>query len=98
MFRKRKLTKTEFRDANDPESGFRSETKTRIFGKFSNPEPVPEPESEFFLKPLINLAYILMFFTKPNPNLDKKPNRPPICSGFASLKIQKIWFNYTFQN
>jgi hypothetical protein len=36
------------RDANEPESGFEPEPKTRKFGKFSNPEPVPDPESDFF--------------------------------------------------
>jgi hypothetical protein len=36
------------RDANEPVLGFEPEPKTRFFGKFSNPEPVPEPESDFF--------------------------------------------------
>jgi hypothetical protein len=39
------------RDANEP--------KTRFFGKFSNPEPVPEPESNFLRTQYLN----------PNPNL-----------------------------
>jgi hypothetical protein len=39
----------EMQIANEPESGFEPEPKTRKFGKFSNPEPVPDPESDFFI-------------------------------------------------
>ncbi len=35
------------RDANELIPGFEPETKTRFFGKNLNPEPVPEPESDF---------------------------------------------------
>jgi hypothetical protein len=47
------------RDANEPVPGFEPEPKTRFFGKFSNPEPVPEPESDFLRTQYLN----------PNPSL-----------------------------
>jgi hypothetical protein len=46
-----------FRDANEPIPGFEPEPKTRFFGKFSNPEPVPE--SDFLRTQYLN----------PNPSL-----------------------------
>jgi hypothetical protein len=53
------------RDANEPVPGFESEPKTRFFGKFSNPEPVPEPESDFlrtqYLNPNPSLKYLKYF-------------------------------------
>jgi hypothetical protein len=52
------------RDANEPVPGFEPEPKTRFFGKFSNPEPVPEPESDF-LKTL---------YPNPNPCLEVLKN------------------------
>jgi hypothetical protein len=53
------------RDANETVPGFEPEPKTRFFGKFSNPEPVPEPESDFlrthYLNPNPSLKFLKLF-------------------------------------
>jgi hypothetical protein len=60
----RRFFSQKIRDANEPVPGFEPEPKPRFFGKFSIPEPVPEPESDFFKT----------LYPKPNPSLEDLKN------------------------
>jgi hypothetical protein len=58
-------------------TGYEPEPKTRFFGKFSNPEPVPEPESDFLRTQYPNRTV--------GNKVDEIPGSDSSKSGFSSF-------------